>query len=1382
LVGKAWAGGTHVITDNLNQPIKFNIANMEEKICDNQLTNERKDEIETENVQVPVDNSKVITNKILNKPDLKFVSNPVTWQQMSPKKEKKSSSSSGSSECSTSGEFQHSGLKTWASVKKTSVENMELKSNSNSGHSSSSSSTSPGSSPTRTWSSIKQEANKNNAANRKDVSPTKKCFSCDSQENDIISKNLHNSPDHKNFRTDDKSGLDNCSLSSKTSQNNCDKKIIRKTDSSDCDNSSTSLPPGGTSQEEGCNNDYFYDEDFTVQFDTNLRESSPALNCACVDTSVAMEFPNMVTGSYLSFKNVKSSGVVNQEGNELFCPDESEISCSRHSTMDVSTSEREMMCSSDMLDFSDNPLFTPPLSGDVQMVSQEDSTDSLDKVTKDKGRLDLSDSHTSSDGNLNLDCFPRKEEYFLSFDGSQGHTESYSEQSNSMNSNCSSQGQNGYNQNHVNVCSNEDVGDESSESFHICMAGNAFHKKPQVGNRLAKFQTLTALQEQASELSVSSDFSDEKPCSEPITSPTKGTTRRLSPTKGRQLRIAQKMCFACHLNNSCVESHSSPSRSRSRQKAVTSWKQVKSLKKLGKLDNILDPSRSRSMPDICLRTWQSGSSLGCHGHDIQKIAESFHCKRHSAYLLDLYQRVRNQSNPVSPECMANIEQILFHNVICKDQKLANASHHCEFCHGDSNSSNTMVNSHLVSKDGKLGYYTNKRILDWLDKDKLENKKHKSCQTESFMKTKDTVISPSTVTLWCGTKNFGTQFPPSARDCGIQTVVHELMDNTKEYGQQTTPTLEGKPVIPETVVKDRSRAPSASLNKETPANSLDRSDILKLISHDFKEIDNILPHHDCAKSKTGQIPRSKSADSATRKQKPLSGLQAKSLFYSHKSLPDLSFIEMKQHEERLDDGSIISLFDPLPIAMPVPVFIPTVVDANKVTKSLSSKNSFDNLSQCCRSNSKCRGKGHRSHSAPARSHNSNLVRHCAESGSSSSGFTSSTSSGIDPGYSDRCAHNSSPTTDIERLIFYPPHVENTHKGEYLNDNLSDSGNTSLPQNSEGQRQHWKSSKSTDKKVKRYANELHPGNIDKKGKTKTVKSPNSNSNTSHSSSNSLEHLYALQEEQTPISSPERDLCHHENDYLYGNAYCVNCCKGHESGHVEGWENEEVVIRRRNFNYHIQLSSESGSSGSGSFFPNFDKKPLKSCLRKRQFLRSRSLSDPFDLGQQEEQSKDNRKKNRHSYACEEIILLQDETGDYFLCKNDENEEEPVVFYLEEKQAEDVEKTVVKMRHKTEEKDSSSIDSTEKELNGKRKSVSFASEVSFHAISPHMTPKRQQSSNDTSEQEVTSSQEHVELQSENQKVTLTKEENVVATEDVKEQNDGRYSVLKIRLQKVLK
>ncbi|XP_052096540.1 uncharacterized protein LOC127731744 isoform X2 [Mytilus californianus] len=1359
LVGKAWAGGTHVITGNINQPIKFNLTNMEEKICDNQVTNEQKSDAENEQAQV--DNTKQLTNKILNKPELKFVSNPVTWQQMSPKKEKKGSSS-GSSDCSSSGDSHTSGLKTWASVKKNSVENMEMKSNSNSGHSSSTSSSSSGGSPTRTWSSIKQEANKNNVANRKDSSPTKKCLSCDSQDNEVIIKNLQNSPDHNTIgKLDENSGLDNFSFSSKTSPNHSDKKVIRKTDSNDCDNSSTSLPPGGSSQEEGFNNDYFYDEDFTVQFDTNLRESSPP-NCTCPDPSDDVEFPNMVTGSYLSFKNVKSAGIINQDGHELFCPEESEISVSHHSNMDVSTSEREMMCSSDMLEFSDNPLFTPPLSGDVHMASQEDSTDSLDKAGKEKNNQDINGSQTSSDGNLNLDCFPRKEEYFLSFDGSQGHTESYSEQSNSMNSNCSSQGQNSYSQNHVNACSNEDVGDESSESFHICMSGNAYHKKPAVGSRLAKFQTLTALQEQTSELSGSSDYSDEKPCSEPVTSPTKRTFRRLSPSKGRQFRIGQKICFACHLNNSCGDDHSSPTRSRSKQKTVTSWKQVKSLKKLGKLDNILDPSRSRSMPDICLHTWSSGSSLSCHGHDVQKIAESFHCKRHSAYLLDLYQRVRNQSNPVSPECMANIEQILFHNVICKEQKLGNSSHICVFC--GAGSDNTLTGSHQVSKEGKLGYYTNKRILDWLDKDKIDNRKHKSCQTESLTQSKDTAVSPTTVTLWCGTKNFGTQFPPCAKDCSIQTNVHELDDNMKDYGQQTTPTLEGKPVIPEVHVKQVKREkilkpsrPVNNTNKEE-GNSLDKSDLLKLISHDFKEIDKLLPQHEFVKTKHGPIPRSKSADSTNRKQIPVPGFDSKSLFYSHKSLPDLSFINLKHLEEKQDDGSLMSLFDPLPIAMPVPVFIPAVVNSNKVTKSLSTKNSFDNLSHSCRSSSKTRGKGHRSHSAPARSHNSHLIRNCHESGSSSSGFTSSTSSGIDPGYSDRCMHNSSPTTDIERLIFYPPHVENTCKGDNLSENLSDSGNTSLHQNPERQRQHWKSSKPTDKKVNRYANEIHPGNIDSKIKTKTVKSPGTNSNTSHSSSNSslhLEHLYSLQEEQTPVSSPERDLCHHENDYLYGNAYCVNCCKGREQGHIEHWENEEVVVRRRKFDYHIQLSSESGSSGSGSFFPNFDKKPLKSCLRKRQFLRTRSLSDHFDLGQQDEQTKEDRKKNRHSYACEEIILLQDETGEYFVCKNNEDEAEPVVFYLEDKPAEDKEKTVVKLRpKKIEEKlKDADTDSCEKELNGKRKSVSFASEVSFHAISPHMSPKRQQNSGG-SEQEVMSSEQEQVISSEQQEVKSSDEE----------------------------
>ncbi|KAJ8307627.1 hypothetical protein KUTeg_014818 [Tegillarca granosa] len=67
--------------------------------------------------------------------------------------------------------------------------------------------------------------------------------------------------------------------------------------------------------------------------------------------------------------------------------------------------------------------------------------------------------------------------------------------------------------------------------------------------------------------------------------------------------------------------------------------------------------------------------------------------------------------------------------------------------------------------------TRKRILDWLDKEKWDNKiQSKCCQTEVDKKTKETLISPVTVTLWCGTKNFGSQFPPASRDCAIQTSV------------------------------------------------------------------------------------------------------------------------------------------------------------------------------------------------------------------------------------------------------------------------------------------------------------------------------------------------------------------------------------------------------------------------------------------------------------------------------------------------------------------------------------------------------------------------------------------------------------------------------------
>lgn len=63
-------------------------------------------------------------------------------------------------------------------------------------------------------------------------------------------------------------------------------------------------------------------------------------------------------GSYLFFNNMKGFVILDfNVYTELFCSDESELFSCRNFVMDMFFSEREMMCFSDMLEFSDNLFF-----------------------------------------------------------------------------------------------------------------------------------------------------------------------------------------------------------------------------------------------------------------------------------------------------------------------------------------------------------------------------------------------------------------------------------------------------------------------------------------------------------------------------------------------------------------------------------------------------------------------------------------------------------------------------------------------------------------------------------------------------------------------------------------------------------------------------------------------------------------------------------------------------------------------------------------------------------------------------------------------------------------------------------------------------------------
>ncbi|XP_033725503.1 LOW QUALITY PROTEIN: uncharacterized protein LOC117315427 [Pecten maximus] len=1397
--GPVVIGTRDVITGNdviNNRPIEFNSTrNMDQFFnCDNKTTN-----FDPQNLAKGTED-KTQTSRGKNTSKGK-----TTWQELSPKKERKSllsGESSGSGSSSTAS----SPTKSWKSSEKGTNQNQMLtwrdvsptKSDRGIVSSSSDSQYSPKREPGRLSSSSdsqysprRDHTRQLSSSSDSQYSPRRDKLSSSSSDSQYSPKRRPNRGQRGHLRSPEHA----CSRHRAGTVNQNEAYKIHDSPEHGHDrfsppSPSKGLPAAGT-MDDAASNDYFYDEDFTVQFDTNLRESSPGVNCSCVDHDLMIGFPHVVTGSYLSFGGeAKGSNILDRNSTELFCPDESELSYSHNSAMDVSTSEREMMCSSDMLDFSDNPLFTPSPTGDLHGVGNlhgtgEQMTDSLDKVTvkcqfpvlgltpeqyqgQGQNQMEMSSSRTSSENNFCLNCCPRKDEYHLSFVGSQGSKGSGSDLENSLTSLESGQGH--YSQQQVSVCSTD--GEECSDSFHFCYSGSGPHgghgKGKVLGSRGQKLPSLGGIQETSMEHSASSEDSV-------------NISPKLTPTSKQDLKLFSSGTLPRHVGGrgcqitspkkaiSGLDGGHSPSRStlplggRQRSKKVTSWRQVKSLRRLGKLESVLDPSRSTSMPDLCIhQAWQSLSS-----QDIQRLAESFHNKRHSAYLLDLYQRAKDQSNPVSPETMANIEQILFQHPLCQPHHHhGDHPHHNNNCsemtREDSYSDHTLTNSHAQflsagvtttthSNPGPapspqphpLQYSTRKRILDWLEKEKFDaTNKSKGSQTEVTKCTKETVVSPTTITLWCGTKNFSSQFPPSMKDCAIQTTVTEDVKPKKpsmhDSSQQTTPISE-------------------------------KNSVLSMLPESFTELNEILPKFeppDGKKSK-GVIPRSKSADSARKKSTMTVGVCEKNTFYSHKSLPDLSFLSATVFAT----DSEMSLFDPLPLNLPLPVFSDSEEYA-KTQEYIRNKAAYH--SHYGKQETLSGANYKRSRSAPPRNPiNANLSRNCAESGSSSSGFsTSSTSSGIDPGYSEpRSFTSGSPSNDIERLLFYPPHIEISSSSKSPCHVCKSEDGSDIAQISTGPPPHLLTNqlqgtnktlirptaeKPEDKKIHKYTNEVHPGMIDVRHRPKQPVKPVGTSTVTTNSSH-LEHLYVLQEEQTPVSSPERMS---PSPYSSRFDHTLQCCHDNctcyislENERLAEWRRDQLILRRK-LDYQIQLSSESGSSSSSSLVPNIDKKPLKSCLRKKQVLRSRSMSEPYLIQQMEGRRLQGQKVNRHSYACEEIYLLQDETGEYFLCENkDETEEEevedgdededeketsdPVMFYLEDDSVGNSQTVRRRQKKPVEEKKESCDDSSDKELSGKRKSVSFASEVSFHAISPQDSPKRRDTHSDTDDSEDTEAKE---------------------------------------------
>lgn len=1169
---------------------------------------------------------------------------------------------------------------------------------------------------------------------------------------------------------------------------------VTRSSGSSNDNGSPRKEKGGNSADDTCNNDYFYDEDFSVQFDTNLRETS----VTPVDIEPApsiLDFPHMVTGSYLSFNTGGSSNASynNMRESANLSINNVPVSCaalhfiedrgqydsefsgnsgnsgSRNSAMELSSSERDMMCSSDMIEFSDGPLFTPT---PVHILS----TDSLDRNTRElqgQGQgSEMNNSNTSADANLNVDCCPRKEDYFLSFDGSNTRV-SGSETDISLSATSHDSGQGhwvqsetstsvdstnetgaGYRPDGVNVnVSSSENQEESSDSFHFCYSSKlsplhrqSHHYGGKEGLTGRVIKRLVPLKETIPESTDSSEEEVEGNTSPTLTAGSKEITS--SPQTSPQKQLASKPQLETTskgkqtfkkkgqksdnlilvgigkpseiLRKAQYHSHTLP------VKNLVSWKQVKNLKNIGITDN----SKSKSLPELSTSTsWQSISSLKCR--KLSEISDSFHGKRHSSSLLEFYQRMKSESNPVSPETLNNLEQILLPDFIGqKQQELSDSSTSSMEC--------AQCQCHrqklYSGMDGSISKaYTNKRISDWLKMECSSSSREGrpsslGCQTNVLREcaSKETLISPQTVTLWSGTKNAASQFPPVTKDCSMQT---KCDSNYKDFGL------------------------SVSIGKKDQGlqtSDFDTDELLSILSENYEDYQFVTSnegfskefqrHTSCPENfymengVKSRVPRSKSADEYKNYQKTMNpyeehlyshpgqgrsrsigrsksagGLGCKSesplrrmgysSHYSFNSMPDIAFLMSTSSLSK--EESKESLFDPLKIDLPTPVFIKPKTELEKIDiyNQTTSPCSCHRPLYC--SEHKTKSSGHRN-------------VHQVESASSSSGFSTSSSSGIDPGYC-QCENycGSSPQNDLERLIFFPPHTESIKtprkccgskkRAHSVPKCLSEC--TGIPQG----------------KIEKYAYEVHPQSGTKgQGQTRVGQKWNAGSKLV-ATETVVDNLYALEEEQTPVASPEQNCCHSDK--------CLkNDCHGNknfptlrERDVYEGdFYRATGRVMHIDHEYLREFSTDSASS-SGSYVPNTDKKPLKSCLRKKnKGLRSRSMSDTFSLNFDDVQQKQ-KVKNRHSYACDEVYIVSDEFGQLMMYQADDAAE-PVMFYLD-KDGECHMTEGGKPDFEVLPNDVMGSDSSgsEKDSSNKRKSVSFASEVSFQAISPMISPKKQ-------------------------------------------------------------
>ncbi|XP_025081046.1 uncharacterized protein LOC112556346 isoform X2 [Pomacea canaliculata] len=987
--------------------------------------------------------------------------------------------------------------------------------------------------------------------------------------------------------------------------------------------------------EEGCfNSDYFYEDEFSVPFDTNLHQPTRQVEQGASGEQIIL--PHSLNGSYTKFGGLRDSLL---QAEMYLGPYESEMSGSRTS-MEISSSEREMMCSSDMLNFSNDPLFTPSPPPTEQTQQQQQNV-SVDSLSHQGHTGDMSNSRSSADANLTVDCCIRKDAYFLSFNGSQEQrstTESDISYASQTSSHDECQG--GTQSDNSNA---GDAEDECSNSFQFqddkekqqptpVAAPPPIQYHPVRNMLLSRYPgriCLEALQEYLLDRSNStkSPGSSRHSCSSHC---------KLSP-----------LCGTLLSSGDLYASSGARRPGLRRSSNLTTWKQVKNLRKLGKEPNLHE--RSHSLPDLTsedvkvVRRERPNRTL-------ESMAESFHKKRHSDYVLEVYQQMLAGSNPPSPTTLSKIDQILFQE---------------QFVQAETTHKQEPVKEDCMSCPS-CGTQKQKSLY-------LDLRRDAQCGQSRY--TAQTDISPQTLMLWHGQKNFSSQFPPNTLDCGIQTSIDEQDGPpVNSRSMQTSPSSPGTDLfhmLNELRIKEEHK--SRSHEKERPVQaSLPRA----------KSATECRDSH--AERLKMQMRRTVSLSPSRI------GINS---FYSHQSLPDLSFLSVSNRhlsKSRESSSSGISLFDPVQI----PIILTPVLDDG--CRSSQSRSSGSSHCGCAREPSQ-----------PPRRRRCGSLGRSSDPHSSGSNCSLSSSSGIDPNYVEPRSYTGL-APELEHLLFLPPHLESAYvqlglaeavsKCETLSEREEEEACEAQECSREGLC-HGSPVKQSSR-LDRYANEAYPSSSQGKTVVKTGKTTQRPAKCSSSGLLVHERLDALKEEKTP--SPEPSYCHYPlRDYTDHRCFgCEECSEADSSSQ----ELDEEKLQM----YQQWLKDR--------------KPPLKSCLRKRcdRDQKARSLS--LDVEPDNPPEKPPRRPNRHSIACDGMFpVLVTEEG--FECAIVDPPPRCPPHHVEQVLPEVSQEKVVMRRKKPNPVLSESAEGSSQDEMNRAKRVSFASEVSFHSpnYTPQSSPRRQ-------------------------------------------------------------